>query len=106
MTIHSYWMCFHCAAVFLDRDRAKAREHFGGSEFQQAGCQIDLAEYRRMEEQYRRCCEEDTDVHRALHAKDSEMRQAVLRAEEAGYARGLADAKKFPEELGLRPAQV
>jgi hypothetical protein len=74
-------------------DAEAARLHFGSSEHQQPGCQIDLAEYRRMEEVNRRHCEEDTELHRALHRMECEHRTALVRAEEAGYAKGLAALK-------------
>src|SRR5262249_49504921 len=41
-------------------------------------------------------------LHRALHSLRSEMNSAVRTAEEVGYARGLEDAKKHPETLGLK----
>jgi hypothetical protein len=86
------WRCFHCN--YLALTPAEGREHFGSSPSQRPTCLIDGAEYRRMEEAYRRSCEEDTDLHRALHAKDSERAFAVRRAEEEGYARGLRDGMK------------
>jgi len=93
------WRCFHCQEMFYDYK--KAEEHFGSSEHQQPACQIDIHAYRAMEETHRRHCEEDTDLHRALHRAHSLGQEAAKRAEEVGYARGLADAKKHPEELGL-----
>jgi hypothetical protein len=74
-------------------DAEAARLHFGASEHQQPGCQIDLTEYRRMEEVNRRHCEEDTELHRALHRMEADHRTELLRAEEAGYAKGLAALK-------------
>lgn len=98
------WRCFHCDEVFTDR--ASALEHFGASQLSDPACKIDAAEYRRMEE----CCHshhaEDTELHRALHAKDAEMRSKVREAEEQGYERGLKDAKKHPETLGLQRAAI
>jgi hypothetical protein len=86
------WTCFHCGEVCADSEAA--RLHFGDSEHQQPGCQIDLAEYRRMEEVNRRHCEEDTELHRALHRMECEHQQALRREEEAGYARGLRDGRQ------------
>lgn len=85
------WTCFHCGEVCAGA--AAARLHFGASEHQQPSCQIDLAEYRRMEEVNRRHCEEDTDLHRELHRMECKHQQAQRRAEEAGYAKGLADGR-------------
>lgn len=95
------WRCFHCEAVFTEPQ--SAAEHFGTSERQQPACQIDIAEYRRMEEVDRRHGEEDTDLHRQIHAAQCEGASQARRAEEAGYARGLAQAQKHPAELGLAP---
>lgn len=95
-----HWRCFHCDAGF--EDVAAAREHFGPTEYHEPGCQIDLKKYRAMEENNRRHCEEDTDLHRAIIAAQNQGRPDAKRAEEEGYARGLADAKKHPEELGLQ----
>jgi hypothetical protein len=92
MTINAQtWRCFHCDAVFTDTKNAEL--HFGRSEFDTPACHIDIAEYRRMQELCRRYAEEDTDWHRALHAKDAQMLAAIRRAEEEGYAKGLRDAK-------------
>lgn len=46
-----------------------------------------------MEENHIRHCMEDSDLHRELYAKNAEMAQAVRRAEESGYAKGVADAQ-------------
>ncbi|GAB2471714.1 hypothetical protein GCM10027082_23990 [Comamonas humi] len=96
------WTCFHCNATFTTPE--SAQEHFGRTEYQAPGCQINLAEYRKMEEICRRHCEEDTDLHRQIHAAQAASAENARRAEETGYARGLEDAKKHPEELGLMQA--
>ena len=85
------WTCFHCGEVCANVEAA--RLHFGSSEHQQPGCQIDLAEYRSMEEVNRRHCEEDTELHRALHRMGGEHREALRREEESGYAKGLRDGR-------------
>ena len=92
------WTCFHCGEVCADAEAA--RLHFGASEHQKPGCQIDLAEYRRMDEVNRRHCEEDTELHRALHRMESAHQQALRREEEAGYAKGLRDGRA--ESAALR----
>lgn len=85
------WTCFHCGEVFTERE--SAREHFGNSQTREAECAIDIAEYRRMEEVSMRHLQEDTELHRALIAKECEMHRAVRSSEEEGYERGLRDAK-------------
>lgn len=84
------WRCFHCDAVFTDREGA--RLHFGTTEMQRPACTIDVAEYRRMEEINARHCAEDTDLHRQIYSLENQHAQALRREEEKGYARGLADA--------------
>lgn len=94
------WRCFHCDESFADR--AAARDRFGRTEYSQPACHINAAEYREMKERMRRYNNEDSDLHRELHAAESRRRVDVRRAEEVGYARGLADAQKYPAELGLQ----
>ena len=96
------YRCFHCKEVFFDED--KAREHFGAGQTQQPACQIDATEYRRMEEVVFQYENEDTELHRHIAILKSDLAVKVRRAEEDGYARGLADAKKHPGELGLTEA--
>lgn len=97
------WRCFHCDETFTDSDAAA--EHFGRSEFQQPACQIDIAEYRKMEEVNRRHCEEDTDLHRTMYAMQSDHQIALRREEEKGYARGLKDAVLYPADAAIAKAQ-
>lgn len=85
------WVCFHCRGVF-DNDEA-AREHFGSSLGAEAGCKIDIFEYRRMEDNHRLHLLEDSELHRQLGATRAEMYRKEQEAEEAGYARGLKDAR-------------
>ena len=96
------WRCFHCEGVFTDKDSAAL--HFGSSERQQAYCTIPVEHFRWMEEQQRRYFEEDTESHRTIRALHSQSFENARRSEERGYARGLEDAKKHPQELGLMAA--
>jgi hypothetical protein len=102
------WTCFHCGEHFPStlKGERDARLHFGETPAHDPACQIDVRAYRLMEENSRRHFAEDTELHRALQAKDAEMRTAVRQAEEQGYARGLEDAKKYPETLGLNVDDV
>lgn len=93
------WRCFHCDEVFTTTE--SAIEHFGRTERQNPACQIDIAEYRAMEQRMLAYTQEDADIHREMHARLSDHQLALVREEERGYARGLEDAKKHPEELGL-----
>ena len=93
------WRCFHCGESFTDK--AAAALHFGTSLRERPACEIDVAEYRAMEARMHRYNEEDSDLHRAMYGMQSDHATALIREEEKGYARGLADAQKFPEKLGL-----
>jgi hypothetical protein len=91
----------------------EAGDHFGATLSDKPGCLIDyrvqveagtttqrgrglLMALRKAEAELARYREEDTDLHRALYAKDSERDTAVRRAEEEGYARGLRDGMPDP----------
>lgn len=93
------WRCFHCDAVFIDR--AEAAEHFGTSQTQSPACQISTAHVRWLEQQHQRNCEDDTAALRAIRGMAAEHEELRRRAEEQGFARGLEEAKRHPEELGL-----
>lgn len=95
------WRCFHCDEVFSTSDDAKV--HFGPTEYSTPACQINAAEYREMKERMRRYNDEDADIHRQMYGMQGEHATALIREEEKGYARGLADAKRFPADLGLQP---
>lgn len=91
------WRCFHCDERFTDKDAAAL--HFGTHEYQEPACLIDIAKYREMEALQLRYADEDACVHRTMRRMETEHQQALRSAEEAGYARGLADAAKYPEEV-------
>lgn len=93
------WTCYHCDETFTDR--ALAAEHFGISRAQDPGCIIDIAGYRRMEKRDIANRNEDTELHRALAAKQCEMNRAVIRSEEDGYTRGMRDANRIQNEVTM-----
>lgn len=94
------WRCFHCDAVFTGQEAAA--EHFGATQEETPLCQISGSHVRWLEAQIKRCAEEDSEALRALRSLACEHETLRRRAEEEGYARGLADAKKHPGELGLQ----
>ncbi|WP_409286897.1 hypothetical protein [Pseudomonas guariconensis] len=94
------WTCFHCAEHFTDTKAASI--HFGTHEIQQPACLIDAAEYRSMEERVRECANEDSELHRQLRRQASNHKLELQRAEESGYAKGLADASA-PVERDEQP---
>lgn len=92
------WRCFFCDEVFA---RFKdAAEHFGCDDACEAdvpACKIashegHLVTYiRKLEKELRRYMAEDSDVMRSIMALEAGHRQALIRAEEEGYARGVRD---------------
>jgi hypothetical protein len=92
------WRCFHCDEVFTGR--RFAGEHFGkDGDF--PACKIKsheghLVHYiRTLEDQLERYRNEDSDVMRSMYALEADHRQALIRAEEEGYNRGVRDATPF-----------
>lgn len=102
------WRCFHCDHVFTDRD--EAAEHFGfniagiqGYVISEPMCRIDAAKYREMELEVANWRAENTPLQKEVNSLIAKIEETKLRYEEKGYARGLADAKLHPGELGLMP---
>lgn len=93
------WRCFHCDEVFATE--ADAGLHFGRSEYDKPVCQFDAEHIRWMEAQHRRNVDDDSEALRTVRSLLNEHEDLRRKAEELGYARGLADAKKHPEDLGL-----
>lgn len=91
------WRCFHCEGTFDNRD--DAAKHFGPSERYDPACQIDIEKYREMQDKVARHCEEDTDLHRQIYGLQNDIVTARKRDEEEGYARGLRDAAKYPDDI-------
>lgn len=92
------WRCFHCDAVLTHP--TCAREHFGADESSEPACKLanssmHLIRYIRKLEaevaQYRR---EDSHALRAIYSKESEYADAVRKAEERGYDKGVSDMAK------------
>lgn len=90
------WRCFHCDEAFTDE--AAARDHFGRSERQSPACQIDAAEYRKMEARMLSYNEEDSEMHRQIYRMESAHAAALKAEEEKGYARGLTDGAPYLAE--------
>lgn len=107
------WRCFFCDEVF--KSFATAAEHFGCDDACEAdvpACKIaahegHLVRYiRKLEKELRRHMTEDSDVMRSIMALEVNHRQALIRAEEEGYGRGLRDGMALgtSSEPGVRIA--
>ena len=101
------WTCFHCGETFTTT--GSARDHFGARPDAEPGCMVRvslgaerglLMALRKAEDECRHAWaavhEETTDAHRAMHAMQSRHADAIQQAEEAGYERGLRDARYEP----------
>jgi hypothetical protein len=101
------WRCFHCNEVFTNPKHA--REHFGAEEGATPACKLTHSEghlvtyIRKLEDELASYRREDSDALRAMHAREAEQHEAVRRAEERGYDKGVQEAKRmFEEEHGIR----
>lgn len=97
------WRCFHCDAYFTGDQRQEAADHFGTTIDAEPACKIatpDLGLVRALRDAHqelRLYQEEDTHLHRAIAGLECEKAQAVMRAEEKGYERGLRDGRRLME---------
>lgn len=94
------WVCFHCGERFTTP--GGARDHFGGTIYALAGCQIKVGEergllmaLRKAEDELARYRNEDSDKDREMHAMRAQHVVDLRREEEKGYACGLADAMRL-----------
>lgn len=91
------WRCFHCDETFTKRSEAAA--HFGYEQTATPACRIApdlrglIAHMRWQEGELSRYRADDSLAHREFYRIGAEHNQALQRAEEQGYARGLADAE-------------
>lgn len=98
------WRCFFCDEVFT---RLKdAAEHFGRDDACEAdvpACKLSAAHghlvhyIRKLEDELRRYQTEDSDVMRAMYSLEADHRQALIRAEEAGYNKGVRDVSNLQD---------
>lgn len=95
------WRCFFCDDVFTSAKAAAL--HFGvfdSCEPDVTACKLmsnqqHVLEYiRGLEEEVRLYQAENYPTIKAMYAVEDEMRRAVRKAEEDGYARGVDDMKK------------
>jgi hypothetical protein len=94
------WRCFFCDEVFTRWKNAA--EHFGCDEACEAdmpACKLGAHEghlvryIRKLEKEVRRYMSEDSDVMRSIQTLEADHRQALVRMEQQGYDKGVADMK-------------
>ena len=85
------WRCYHCDEVFYCPSAAV--EHFGPSQESNPLCQVTREHINSLEAQLSSYRNEDTDLHRQIHALESKHSKALMRAEESGYSKGLRDGR-------------
>lgn len=96
------WRCFHCDELFFSRKLAA--EHFGANDYETPACRLashegHLVTYiRKLEEELGRYRAEDSDVLRSIFSMEADHRQALIRAEEIGYGKGVRDGLLMPAE--------
>lgn len=89
------WRCFHCDEVFTSHKWAA--EHFGYQECGEPACKLKSHErhlvtyIRDLEGQLEQYRAEDSHVMRSIYALEADHRQALIRAEEEGYNKGVRD---------------
>jgi hypothetical protein len=93
-----HWRCFHCNATFTKEQEKWALEHFGNDCGAKPVCLMRspgedglIAALRKAETQLTQYRAEDSDVLRAMAQMQSDHGQALRRAEEEGYDKGLCD---------------
>lgn len=102
LTRGKHWRCFHCGTLFTNPKHAA--EHFGVDESATPSCKLSHSEghlvtyIRKLELELASFRAEDTDLERAWLSKESECAEAVRRAEERGYDKGVQDAKRMIED--------
>ncbi len=103
---HGPWLCFHCGETCETEE--SAREHFGDDQGSTPACKLSqdvlglVCLLREQDRELRAYRQEDTASHREFYALGATHQTELRREEERGYSRGLEDAKKHPETLGLR----
>lgn len=96
-----HWRCFHCGETFTLAQRRWAADHFGRAQDAEPVCLIRtagesalLSALREAEDQLVGYRADDSLTQRAMSAMQADHAQALVREEERGYAKGVADARK------------
>jgi diadenosine tetraphosphatase ApaH/serine/threonine PP2A family protein phosphatase len=99
------WRCFHCDEVFTGQ--REAATHFGDDCTDEPGCKLRmpsgeltlLRHIRKQDRELRRFRAEDSDVLRMMYGQSADHRQALIREEEGGFARGVRDTSNLVDTL-------
>ena len=88
------WRCFHCDAVFTSEREAAI--HFGADEAATCACVLPHEQHlvdhiRDLEKQLEGYRAEDSKILRSIYTLEADHRQALIRAEEEGYNKGVRD---------------
>lgn len=100
-----YWRCFHCGEGFTKAQERWAREHFGRDSSAEPVCLIRtagesalLSALREAEDELSEYRSEDQKILQAMWSMQADHRQALIREEEKGYAKGLRDGMQTAED--------
>lgn len=106
------WNCFFCGEKFITPEAA--RDHFGDDPMCYASCQIKAGKeqglvraLRQAEAELAAYRSESDEESKKSYVRQSEHRQAIISAEEAGYNKGVADMRaELAHELSGRGRPV
>lgn len=108
--VNPHWRCFFCDEIFTTR--GLAAEHFGtevGCDYPLPACQIKAHEghlvhyIRKLEDELGVWNRESHDMQKAIVALEVSTAEKIRRAEDDGYARGVADMQR--QGLCIEPAK-
>lgn len=92
------WRCFQCDEVFTDE--ACARLHFGEYQDCDPICKVGAERYRDLENQLAAYRSESDEATKEFYALGARHTTRLMREEEKGYERGLADGQALAAEYG------
>ena len=109
------WTCFHCGETFTTF--GGARDHFGFDPSADPGCKIKLGSERGLLMVLRKSEKDAADAWSALHSESSDFakayhtavdrhREQLTTAEEAGFERGVTQARSENYIAAYRAGQI
>jgi hypothetical protein len=97
MNMRKQWRCFHCDELFISRKRAA--DHFGAEPADPPACKLRshevhiLVALRKAQEELASYRTDDSDLMRSIYSLEDDSRRAVIKAEQAGYDKGVKDMR-------------